>query len=599
MLAGVLQIAPGQVDAQSSQIPENPLTIDEKWVIMVQDDNHKSLEVRETTWFNNTGDAPYDGNVYFWLPQNSKIIANCCGGSPDMLCVEKPDGYHACLNTNGRLGSNIVSANPFYILSPHLTYFGQSETIIVNGTLQPWEPPSGTRWMRNATGNGTGNGTGNETGNGGPGGNQTQNGNQTINGTIDDPSNNNQTINDTGINNEPLFEVEPISMEIIIGGSSNHRNLTSTNSTVEYDVTLSSERDIIGASRNSIGRYPYYIEINEKVIIQNNANISVAANLSLNNVPDGWEMEFHNEDNFRINIVNLTTDQKRELTLTMQIPSHVYRMFLEYSVDLSVAGDSSTKNAIFEKETLYDINTLYPVVYHLSDDTVQISDNLGIMRSLWNDQIDRNEFVTEAFNVEPDEKLEIPLEWTPEDDSTSDSSFMSKLFLYIFIAIIIIVPIVLLFIVGMGAHRLTRKGLERVANRGKNQPRRTSFQDDGGSRKGPTKVEQVKSLHNAIKNLDIDYKQGNIPEPIYLELKEKYKQKFKDMESNKNGSSKNSEKRIEELTYKKKTMLKTISQLESDYKNGEIPKELYDELSSGYKKEAVNILKELDQLKKL
>jgi hypothetical protein len=300
-------------------------------------------------------------------------------------------------------------------------------------------------------------------------------------------------------------------------------------------------------------------------------------------------MEFYDEENFRINIVNLTTDQKRELTLTMQIPSHVYRMFLEYSIDLSVAGDSSTKNAIFEKETLYNINTLYPVVYHLSDDTVEISDNLGIMRSLWNDQIDRNEFVAEAFNVEPDEKLEITLEWTPGPEDGGSSNATSYSIIFLIIAVIVIIAVAAVY-------------RNKTSSKKPRAEDKHIFKDSSGGRDSPprdsSKVEQIKSLHNAIKNLDIDFKQGNIPEPIYLELKEKYKQKFKDMESNKSGSSRTSEKRIEELTYKKKTMLKTISQLESDYKKGEIPKDLYKELSTGYKKEAVDILKELDTLRK-
>ena len=53
---------------------------------------------------------------------------------------------------------------------------------------------------------------------------------------------------------------------------------------------------------------------------------------------------------------------------------------------------------------------------------------------------------------------------------------------------------------------------------------------------------------------------------------------------------------IDELKERKETLLSVIKHLEGEYKNGIITEEMYEQLKAEYKKEAIEVLKRIDEL---
>ncbi len=116
---------------------------------------------------------------------------------------------------------------------------------------------------------------------------------------------------------------------------------------------------------------------------------------------------------------------------------------------------------------------------------------------------------------------------------------------------------------------------------------------------------EIKKILKTTERLKKDYKSGLISKEIFDELRGEYKLKLKkikkriaefDEESTQNASKAES-KEMRELLLKKERMLKAISKLEDDRETGVLDEELYEEMVGVYKKQTIEILKEIDRIK--
>ncbi len=119
-----LIMAPLQsVSAQASYSDINTISVDQHWIDITQLDDPDAFRVDEFIFINNTGTAPFGGSVQVWLPDNSQISAECCGGTPDMACRYHEDGLMECFYFLSMDGNRYVGY-PFEN-SPNLSYYGQ------------------------------------------------------------------------------------------------------------------------------------------------------------------------------------------------------------------------------------------------------------------------------------------------------------------------------------------------------------------------------------------------------------------------------------------------------------------------------------------
>jgi hypothetical protein len=110
----------------------------------------------------------------------------------------------------------------------------------------------------------------------------------------------------------------------------------------------------------------------------------------------------------------------------------------------------------------------------------------------------------------------------------------------------------------------------------------------------------------AIKKLDSDYKEGLIDEDTYSDLRASYKAKAvdvaKELDALAIAAAQPPVPEIsaeeEALIVKKEKLLKSIKKLDSDYEEGLLDDDVYQELRTGYKGKAVETARELDELRK-
>jgi competence protein ComGC len=113
------------------------------------------------------------------------------------------------------------------------------------------------------------------------------------------------------------------------------------------------------------------------------------------------------------------------------------------------------------------------------------------------------------------------------------------------------------------------------------------------------------SLLKAIKKLDSDFEEGIIDEDVYLELKSGYKQKTVDVMKRMDAltamavvtvKEPDTSPEAEALRNEKEKLLLSIKKLDSDYKDGVIDEETYNEMRDDYKKKAIEITKKLENI---
>jgi hypothetical protein len=112
-------------------------------------------------------------------------------------------------------------------------------------------------------------------------------------------------------------------------------------------------------------------------------------------------------------------------------------------------------------------------------------------------------------------------------------------------------------------------------------------------------------LDTAIAKLDSDLEEGLIDEDVHTELKGSYEEKAADVDQQIVALSAITSKEREEpemssekaaLMQKKERILKSIKKLDSDYEEGFLDEDVYEDLRKSYKGKAVEILKDIEAL---
>lgn len=115
-------------------ISTGSLTVDERWIDILQSESHESLSVVEHIFFNNTGLNHFNGTIYAWLPRDAVVSSSCCGNAMDMACRLRDVGMMTCFKIH-HTDENIVSGVPFNT-STFLSYFLERGSLTITGRSQ-------------------------------------------------------------------------------------------------------------------------------------------------------------------------------------------------------------------------------------------------------------------------------------------------------------------------------------------------------------------------------------------------------------------------------------------------------------------------------
>ena len=118
---------------EADGIDTHGFTIDVYAINMEQMANHTSYTVTERIYFNNTGNSPFNGTLYSWLPLNATVFSSMCPSPSDTIVRVVGLNDSRCYSFT-RLISNeeIIEFSPFD--GDMLSYFGQIATLQLNGS---------------------------------------------------------------------------------------------------------------------------------------------------------------------------------------------------------------------------------------------------------------------------------------------------------------------------------------------------------------------------------------------------------------------------------------------------------------------------------
>lgn len=516
-----LNYIPEQVAAQSGIVPENDVVIDEHWLYQFQEEDHKSIQVTEIMWLNNTGDDTFSDNIYFWLPSNADILATCCN-APDMLCILRPDQSHGCFGISQFLNANVITATPFQdyypYFTPYLSYYGQTEKIIVNSTA---------------------------------------------------------------VTNQSKIYLDELEFEVTVGGDSKPRTgVPAENKSVE----IISERETIGIKWSSNAKY-YYINNFETLKLRNNDNVNYTVNLSLKDVPAGWNVTFL-LNNREIETINLSANETKELMLFLSVPSYKISVQIEYMTEMETSDAKST-SAVFKKVSLYDTSRVIPVIYKLPDDEISTDEKFLNMFSEYQENYDRELSYYVGGEMEPDDEMQFTYRWSSVSVQKAGTSSAPGGHIIIIIGIFAL----LIYIIAFLLVRRKKAGLDLSED--DNVMQKEQKQEKKIEKKVDPESKRIAYME-ALVQLEDNNKKGVIPDETYFELRSKYRSKIAEMNSGSSIQKTASSGKRDLLLKKKERMLLALKKIDGEYRSGDLPEEIYEELRADYKKKTIDIMKQLE-----
>jgi hypothetical protein len=319
---------------------------------------------------------------------------------------------------------------------------------------------------------------------------------------------------------------------------------------------------------------------------------------------------------------------------------------VEYAV---LIPPESIKNFNLKKTFKYSSNLVMLVVYPIDGYEAK---GIGIELSKATTESFAGAYISPHFTpvtVTPDESYTIVFSELPEQSSSTDSSGStgnSTTLIVVFLILLLIVAILIInFYFRKGKSR--RKGKESKPRRKESKPEGKSstgqitmtaavrkkapgtgkkVRKDTGHREPPAGavsiedereklIQDKKNVLVVRKKLKNDLKLNKITKEKYGEKDKKYQARLKEINKvilkldrkheqgeeyldKKSVSTLSPGSSVAALEERKKTLLSVLKHLEKDFEEGNITEDLYDELKSDYKQEAVDILKQLDEMKK-
>jgi hypothetical protein len=364
----------------------------------------------------------------------------------------------------------------------------------------------------------------------------------------------------------------------------------------------------------------------ETIVMNNSADITYSGTLLFEiqspmyvtvrlNASDQVEASKINDNLYSIQLPeNYTMDPGQGLGIT-----------LEYAV---LIPPESIKNFNFEKTFKYDSNLVMLVVYPIDGYEAK---GIGIELSKATTESFAGAYISPHFTpvtVTPDESYTIVFSEITTQSSSSDTTKSSDNTSTIILILLIILVVAVILIINMYT-RKKKSGSKQSAQKaglatGTTKPKVSSVKKKSAPKSAgaiPIEderrklIEEKKKVLAAKKKLRNDLKSNKISKDKYLEKDKKYQARLKEINKNilkldrkhdqgeeyldkKSASALSSGSSVAALEERKKTLLSVLKHLEKDYEEGNITEELYGELKGDYKQEAVDILKQLDEMKK-
>ncbi|MEK6851317.1 MAG: hypothetical protein AABY30_02130, partial [Candidatus Thermoplasmatota archaeon] len=131
VLTALLFVSPGSV-AQDPPPTEGNLTISGYDADAMRSDDHRSLAVSETYFYNNSGSERFAGNITLWIQRNAYVSTTFCGSVRNRVVRVESSTRLTCFDLTA-VDDEVFTVRPFDG-GQYLSHFGENHTLALNVT---------------------------------------------------------------------------------------------------------------------------------------------------------------------------------------------------------------------------------------------------------------------------------------------------------------------------------------------------------------------------------------------------------------------------------------------------------------------------------
>jgi hypothetical protein len=328
-------------------------------------------------------------------------------------------------------------------------------------------------------------------------------------------------------------------------------------------------------------------------IHKENVSISVSNNNGTDwmdmNGQNGQVVNFSTQGNELIWRINMTQDINQnntpildELQVNVTYIPFITPIFLNLEYKLQRDPDTNRFEFTFDLYDDYIYNVPLHILIYINDDHILESKNISMaFTEVLENLPDKNRYSFVTGSYLP--IVEISVHKIEEEEDFPWIILLALLLIVILIAMLLI---------------------SRARSKESEEPSEAEGEEPLDSGEELEELEKKKEgLLKAIKKLDKDFEEGLIDEDVYNELRTSYKSKaasvMKQIDAlavSALAVTKAPEISIEKaaLMKKKEKILKSIKKIDSDYEEGLLDEDVYQDLRKSYKEKAVEVLKEIE-----
>jgi hypothetical protein len=546
MLLGVGH-SPESGTGDGPSIPTNGLKVEERFIYVYQNDDRTTFQVDELIFFNNSGTSTYNGTTYSWIPEGSNVVADYYGNATDTGCriLGVVDLY--CFPLSYQDG-NIAFGNPFG--GSKLSYFGEKGTVTVNADSQ------------------------------------------------------NFSYSDYLALNVTLGSETEAPNPSVPTGSGIHVMSDS----VELGVKV---RAMPGLTAN--------MTLTQTVTVFNNGTQNDTVDLEVLSAPSDWTASFLRGSQ-EIASLALNISESKNVTLHLSVPSYLAEVIVTYTT--SVPRSSQDYNQLlFDKTFLYDNDRVVFYIYTVEGDNITVSGGINLVHSQWSEENQRTMHVLLGTNVQSGTETMLTIVLEPDQNIS---------WILLAAALLAFLAIVAYALMRKRRKRRTEKAAEgkegataeseAEGETVKREKLKTSKAVKGAAvagavakgekGKGGEKdresgeeepedaaliLKKKESIAEALTRLENDHENGLLADDVYLNMKDNLNERNLKLDER---LRKVKGDGVATLELEKEKILKAAKQLDSDLESGAISKAAYTELRNEYKRRTIEILKDIDKMKK-
>lgn len=346
------------------------------------------------------------------------------------------------------------------------------------------------------------------------------------------------------------------------------------------NVTMSSPSVELGIMAPPTDRFPpHNLTLSQLVNLTNSGGDREGVSLRPEGVPLGWSASMVLRSGTPVTSVQVPPGGYTNVFLNITVPSYILEIYMEYVLtgsDLSSGEASVTLRKLFP----YNTSHVEIVTYTFDRDEMSLDGDFAVWNPGAPHSFPQWDEATQRYwslVVGPDNRKiaagtisSISLKWTPPP----------------FVIPLWVIAAIVLFLFGLIAFPIYRR--KSKESREESAEETTKPEEE---RKPAVSLPELRErrevLKKSLERLDSDEKEGVTPKDILASMKQELQTELVDVERQIGILS--------TATAKKKAILKALRNLERDHKDGKVDDEVYSSLKARYEKEAVSILKQIDE----